>query len=132
MTKQNESKWLDVPRYEGLYWVTKEGTVRGQKTIKKQALSNKGYCIVELYKGNTRKKMLVHRIVAQAFIPNPSNHPNVCHIDDNPQNNNVANLFWGTQKMNLQDMVSKGRNNNKVFKGEKNGSAKLKDADIPV
>lgn len=131
-TKQSDNKWLAVSGYQGLYWVTKDGKVKSPKTLKKQALSNKGYCVVELYKDNTRKKMLVHRIVAQTFMPNPNNYPNVCHKDDNPKNNQVTNLFWGTQKMNVKDMMSKGRNANKVFKGEKNGSAKLRDADIPV
>lgn len=132
MTQQSDSRWADVPGYEGLYWVTRGGQVKSPRGLKKQAVSNKGYYIVEMYKDNNRKKMLVHRLVAQAFIPNPKGQPNVCHRDDNPRNNKDTNLFWGTQKDNVQDMMSKGRNRNKVFKGEKNGSAKLKDLDIPT
>ncbi len=126
------NEWRDVKGYEGLYWVSSAGLVKGINSQKKPTVTNKGYFTLDLYSGNIRKKVLVHRLVAQAFIPNPKNYPNVCHIDDNPQNNSMDNLFWGTQKMNIQDMVAKGRGRNKAFKGEKNGSAKLKDADIPA
>ena len=51
----------------------------------------------------------VHRLVAKAFIPNPNNYPCVCHKDDNPANNRIENLWWGTDKMNVQDSISKGR-----------------------
>lgn len=119
-----------VVGYEGLYWVSELGSIKSPKGVKKPAVTNKGYLIVELYKNNVRRKMLVHRLVAQAFVPNPNSYPNVCHKDDNPQNNTANNLFWGTQRMNVLDMVSKGRSRNKSFKGEKNGSAKLRDSDI--
>lgn len=129
--KNNSDSWKDVVGYEGLYWVNSSGIVKSTNSYKQQTTTNKGYYIVELYKENKRKKALVHRLVATAFIPNPNNYPNVCHKDDNPKNNTADNLFWGTQKMNVQDMVSKGRNRNKIFKGEQNGTSKLKDADIP-
>lgn len=128
----NNQEWREVKGYEGLYWVNALGQVKGQKHIKHPTPSKHGHSYVDLYKNNVRKKALVHRLVAKEFIPNPNNYPNVCHKDDNPRNNHIDNLFWGTQKMNVQDMVNKGRNRNKVFQGEKNGTAKLKDADIPT
>jgi hypothetical protein len=121
-----------VVGYEGLYCVSESGVVKSPNGTKRPAVTNKGYLVVELYKDNVRKKALVHRLVAQAFIPNPKGYPNVCHKDDDPKNNSVGNLFWGTQRMNIQDMCSKGRNRNKAFKGEDNGSAKLRDSDIPA
>lgn len=51
----------------------------------------------------------VSRLIALTFIPNPKNLPFVCHEDDNPLNNNVDNLFWGTPKDNVDDMMVKGR-----------------------
>ena len=53
---------------------------------------------------NIRKSMRLHRLVAMAFIPNTNNKPNVDHIDTNPQNNNVDNLRWCTQKENMNNI----------------------------
>jgi hypothetical protein len=128
----SSNEWEEIPGFEGLYWVSAAGQVKSLKALKKPTPLKTGHCYVDLYKENNRKKALVHRLVAQAFLPNPNNYPNVCHKDDNPQNNHVDNLLWGTQSMNIQDMVSKGRNRNKAFKGERNGSAKLRDSDIPA
>lgn len=130
MTKKIDEEWADVKGYEGLYWVNRSGQVKSLKKIKKPATSNKGYLIVEIYKDNKRKKLLVHRLVAQAFIPNPNNYPNVCHKDDNPKNNEVNNLFWGTQKMNVQDMMSKKRGGYKAHLGESNTTSKLTNKQV--
>jgi len=62
-----------------------------------------------LVKNGERKPFPVHRLVAEAFIPNPENLPCVCHRDDNPLNNHVDNLFWGTQADNIRDMDIKKR-----------------------
>lgn len=51
----------------------------------------------------------VHRLVAEAFIPNPNNYPLVRHLDDYPDNNCVWNLAWGTTKDNAQDAIRNGR-----------------------
>lgn len=69
-------------------------------------LNKGGYPVVSL--GKNCKK-LVSRLTAEAFIPNPDNLPMVRHMDDNPQNNHVSNLRWGTQKDNMQDCVKYGR-----------------------
>jgi hypothetical protein len=55
------------------------------------------------------EKYDVHRLVAQVYIPNPESKPLVMHLDDNPSNNRVENLRWGTYQDNSDDMVSKGR-----------------------
>lgn len=65
-----------------------------------------GYYTVCLGRGNRR---LISRLVAQAFISNPNNYPLVRHIDDNPHNNNIKNLKWGTQMDNMRDCVKHGR-----------------------
>lgn len=48
------------------------------------------------------------------YIPNPNNYPNVCHKDNNPQNNRASNLYWGTQKMNMSQASQDGRMVSKI------------------
>lgn len=59
------------------------------------------YKQVVLYKNKKHKTVAVHRLVAEAFIPNPDNLPQVNHKDENPSNNNVNNLEWCTCKYNM-------------------------------
>lgn len=61
---------------------------------------HKGYLRVDLKNGMIRKHFKVHRLVAEAFIPNPENKPQVNHIDGNPGNNSVTNLEWVTNQEN--------------------------------
>lgn len=65
----------------------------------------------------------IHRLVATHFLANPNNLRCVCHKDDDPTNNSVDNLFWGSHTDNMQDMISKGRKVNSY--GSDNGSAVL-------
>ena len=95
--------WKDVPNYIGLYEVSNLGNV---KSLSRNALlskhkNNRGYLSVSLYKKNVGKHYLVHRLVAQAFIDNPSNLPYVNHKDENPINNVVSNLEWCSQSYNV-------------------------------
>jgi hypothetical protein len=125
-----EEVWKDIEGYEGKYQVSNTGLVinlsfRGSGNIRLTPQSNhKGYRRVKLGKNN----LLVHRLVAQEFITNPDNLPNVLHIDDNPENNKVTNLKWGTQKDNILDMESKGRGIHP--RGVDQKQAKLTEEDI--
>lgn len=65
-------------------------------------LTNRGYLRVNLSKDKTVKRVSVHRLVAEAFIPNPGNLPAVDHIDGNKLNNHVENLQWITQSDNTR------------------------------
>ena len=107
--------WRDIVNFKG-YQASDYGRVRSfvnnrhgicdKWHLLKPQPNHKGYYTVCLGRGNRR---LVHGLVAEAFIPNPDNLPLVRHMDDNPKNNRVDNLQWGTQKDNMQDCVKHGR-----------------------
>jgi hypothetical protein len=60
-----------------------------------------------------REHAYIHRLVAEAFIPNPNDYPLVRHLDDDPANNCVWNLAWGTQEDNVRDMYANGSGSNR-------------------
>lgn len=106
-----------VVGYEGLYEVDTKGNVysivqnQSRRKRKLADYSNKlGYRKVNLYglDGKCSKKY-IHRLVAEAFIPNPQNKPNVNHIDCDRSNNYVDNLEWCTQSENIKHCVKVGR-----------------------
>lgn len=67
-----------------------------------------GHVDISLRLDGRRIHRYLHRLVAEAFIPNPHNYPEVRHLDDNPANNEVWNLAWGTQYDNVQDSIRNG------------------------
>ena len=101
--------WKDVVGYEGLYQVSNLGNVRSLNYrghgITKNLVpkcNNAGRLWVELRKNGSGKCLLVHRLVAMAFIPNPNDYPQINHIDENPKNNRVENLEWCTALYNVR------------------------------
>lgn len=108
-----EEEWRDVPNYEGLYQVSNLGRVKSFarkyciERILKTINSSKGYLIVNLCKNKKHKQFLVHRLVAEAFIPNPENKPCIDHIDTNKENNKITNLRWVTNKENNNNLTLK-------------------------
>lgn len=94
------------------YSITKTGQVINTRTGKVRALDlNKhtGYYLIDLYKNNKRTKKAVHRLVAQAYIPNPNGLPEVNHKDSDRTNNHVSNLEWVTSSGNSFHAVKSGR-----------------------
>lgn len=99
--------WKDIEGYEGLYQVSNMGRVRSldRKDARGHRIKGKmladcrtrcGYRMVGLHQGGNAKCWLIHRLVAMAFLDNPSNLPEVNHKDENKANNAVSNLEWCT------------------------------------
>ena len=109
----------DVKNYEGLYAVTSCGRVYSYKNKKflTPVANKKGYLRVGLHKNGKEKKIFVHRLVAQAFIPNPNNLPEVDHIDNDKTHNYVNNLQWITNKDNCRKS-----NNKPILQFDLNGN----------
>ena len=116
----NNEVWKDILGYEGLYQVSDKGRVKsigyGKERILKPANNGRGYLLVGLCKNNEKKHFLVHRIVAQAFIPNPNNLPEVNHRDENKENNRVENLEFCDRKYNCNYGTTKQRMIKKLSK----------------
>ena len=93
-------KWSDIANSD--YEVSSNGQIRNKKTklILKQQVNHKGYLVVSIKIKNRKKTVFVHRLVANAFIPNPSNYPQVNHKDENKCNNLANNLEWCSAKYN--------------------------------
>lgn len=98
-----EEIWKDIKGYEGLYQVSNMGRVRSltRNIILKSKIERNGYERVKLSVNNIPKNYYIHRMVANAFIPNPDNLPQVNHKDENKLNNCVGNLEWCDSKYNI-------------------------------
>lgn len=97
-----ELEWKDIDG-ASLYKVSSNGDVVNKKTgkFRKWQDNGTGYYYVELTMNDgNKKKFYIHRLVAQAFIPNPDNLPEVNHIDEDKSNNSVDNLNWISKKGN--------------------------------
>ena len=101
---------MAVKGYEGRYAVTLFGQVWSEYKCAwmKPSVTEKGYLTVELRKGGHRFKARIHRLVAEAFIPNPDNLPEVNHKDGDKTNNQVSNLEWCTHSDNLKHAYRTG------------------------
>lgn len=97
--------WKDIEGYEGLYQISSNAEVRkikpnGEYKILKSSIGGSGYPRVSLRNDKKSKMMLLHRLLAKAFIPNPNNLPCINHKDENPLNCSLQNLEWCTYKYN--------------------------------
>lgn len=139
-----KEEWKDIRQYKGLYQVSNYGQVKSLNHRIKTKINNqtaiirkgrvlkfsisRGYATVILSKNGKKKKSFIHRLVAEAFIPNRDNKPQVNHIDGNKLNNNVKNLEWATSSENIVHAFNIGLI--KPPRGEKQGKSKLTEKDV--
>lgn len=114
------------------YDVSNLGRLKNSKTgniLKVRPINNHDYLgtVVTLGSKKYIKMIIVHRAVAEMFIPNPENKPEVNHIDGNKTNNCVSNLEWTTRKENINHAIIAGLVNHK---GENNSQAKLSSESV--
>lgn len=128
-----EEIWKDIKGYEELYQVSNLGRVKSlsrfaynhftKERIMTPIITKKGYLQIRIRANCKAKGFKIHRLVAEAFIPNPNGLPQVNHIDGNKQNNCVDNLEWCTCKENMQHAVTHGLLHD--YSGNKNPNCKV-------
>jgi len=121
--------WKPITNYEGLYEISNTGrvkSIRKNKILKRSNVTS--YFRVILAKGNKKYTLSAHRLVAEAFIPNPHNKPQVNHINGIKNDNRVENLEWVTQFENMKHAIEMGLLN--APKGGNHYKAKLSTQQI--
>lgn len=111
-------EWKDIKGYEGLYQVSNEGKIKGVKRniIRKVSDNGYGYYVVLLSNNGKKIAHYVHRLVAEAFIPNPDNLPQVNHKNEVKTLNTVENLEWCDAKYNMNYGTARSRTSEKQMK----------------
>lgn len=111
MELKNNEIWKDIKGYEGRYQVSNRGNVKSLnynhtgkiKNLKfRKPNTYNQYMTIELCKNNKKEVFFIHRLVAEAFIPNPRKMPVVNHIDGNKTNNKSDNLEWCSYSSNVR------------------------------
>lgn len=125
-----DTDFVDIIGYEGLYQINRLGQVRNIREtskgryfekIKSPYIHPRGYCEHKLFKNGKYCPKLLHRLLAEAFIPNPENKPTVDHIDRNTSNNVLSNLRWAThleQHYNMSTTINKTPEQSKKYNQE--------------
>lgn len=133
--KNKEETWLDIKNYGGLYQVSNMGNIKSLSRcwksgghisshldmLLKLKKDYKGYLNVTLFKNGKQKTFRVHRLVGEAFIPNPENKPQINHKYGVRNDNRVSELEWVTQSENTKHAYEIGL----IPKGEQHSLAKL-------
>lgn len=133
-----KEEWKDIKGYEGFYQISNLGrvkslggwcgTVKRKEKIRSTSFTHDGYEKVRLIHQSKDKTMRVHRLVADAFIPNPDNKDTVNHIDGNKKNNIVSNLEWVDRSEQMTHAYDLGLKTSRL--GSYNSNAKLTDEEV--
>ena len=116
----------NIHGYNGKYKIDDLGRVYSEFKIITPYDNGHGYLAVKLWKNGKCKQHYIHRLVAETFIPNPNNYPEINHIDGDKRNNAVSNLEWCNRKMNVQHSYDTGLKP----KGEKHFKHKLTENQV--
>lgn len=133
-----KEKWKDIEGYEGFYQISNMGrvkslggqcgTVKRKEKIRSTSLTKDGYEKIRLNSQGKDTTKRIHRLVAEAFIPNPNNKDTVNHIDGNKQNNIETNLEWVDRSEQMIHAYDLGLKRSRI--GSKNANAKLTDEQV--
>ena len=108
--------WKDVVGYEGLYMISNLGRIKSfhhkRARILKPGQNKLGYRMLSLFKNEIGKTKMVHRLIAESFIPNTENKPCIDHINGDPTDNRIENMKWCTHKENLNNPVTRKKMSN--------------------
>ena len=117
--------WHDIEGYEGLYQISNKGHVKslykGSERILRAHDNGAGYLKVQLYKNTARQYRYIHRLVAETFIVNLHNLPEINHKDENKKNNCVENLEWCDRGYNVNYGSRNERVSRKILQYSKSG-----------
>lgn len=124
----NNECWKQIKNFPN-YYVSNFGRIWSvsKNNFKKLRKNKYGYMITDLYNKNINYTFIIHRLVAEYFVPNPENKPEVNHKDGNKENNRADNLEWVTRKENIQHAIVNKLINNK---GENNKQSILTEKDV--
>lgn len=119
-----ENEFVDIKGYEGLYKINRVGEILSlnykgfgySKILKNKPNAGGKYYAITLRKNGEEKTYMVHRLVAETFIPNPDNLPQINHKDENGLNNSVDNIEWCDRSYNMKYGTRAQRQSEKIKK----------------